>query len=721
MQANKIQQANNQEVNQSQENTIRYKTDLDSKSIQKQKRPIQAKQRPVQRMNGYKPHQAKHKPVQRNKAQTGDLKTKMGDQYGVDLSGFKEHQNSSFPSSVNALATIQGKDIHYAPGQFTEKNRKHELGHAIDNTLNGTPKGDKVVNGQSVDTTREKVADKIAEAPIQRKLEDHKEYLAPASNQANLPIQRTPDDGADLITWLIRMGFVVLGVFVLMIILRFRGRRVEVPKEKIKDLKKEEMGSDNSLSEATQKKVEEKIKQEAKPVKKGVGNIQLDSSNVIDKGNDEVKKEKQVEKEVIKEESKKDEELKNIDEEDKELKDEQVGNASSSAQAYLKNLRDTRMWGGYAEANAIARRSGFSSRIFTSNGGRLRLLANIGEGDRSHYNLLWTGNHYQVIAGNLSEGDNAPANPTHDPTGDGNCLFEAMYYIRANGARGVKRRLRNRQIREQRVQEMRDMAANELEQNDPVLLNYLGEEMQHARKTASKKNQDLISYWKNASGFKGVNRLDLYETLLFFVYKKYPPKTYYIDKSSKNPQFANRDEDKKEKHSIAMLLKDEEAEKILDEANEKDSKFNKSDERKNFMEWLSKEASYLKDVSKKQAKEKPKNFDEHSFAIADESGILDFLESKVSFSENLENCSKHLDGNEGRTTIQHEARAVYHYSRGKPSWGEQYTVFYIVLDDDFTYVKIVGVGGHVGKSNATYKLAWGIGGSFWSNGKEFSL
>jgi hypothetical protein len=132
------------------------------------------------------PIQAKQKPVQRK---PDDLKTKMGNQYGVDLSGYKEHTSSSFPGSVGAVAAIQGKDIHYAPGQFTEKNRKHELGHAIDNTINGTPKGDKVVNGQNVDTTREKAADKIADTPLQMKSMDSVEVKQPqTSSQA--PIQR---------------------------------------------------------------------------------------------------------------------------------------------------------------------------------------------------------------------------------------------------------------------------------------------------------------------------------------------------------------------------------------------------------------------------------------------------------------------------------------------------------------------------------------------------
>lgn len=153
--------------------------------------PHQAKHQPVQRMKGYQPHQAKHRPVQRHTSGARDLKTDMGTQYGVDLSGFKEHQNSVFPAKVGALATIQGKDIHYAPGQYTEQNRKHELGHAIDNTLNGVPKGDTTVQGYNIDTTREKAADKIAETPVQRQV-DVQETLGASSVENNSEIvQRT--------------------------------------------------------------------------------------------------------------------------------------------------------------------------------------------------------------------------------------------------------------------------------------------------------------------------------------------------------------------------------------------------------------------------------------------------------------------------------------------------------------------------------------------------
>ncbi|MEM9685376.1 MAG: hypothetical protein AAF934_00455 [Bacteroidota bacterium] len=98
------------------------------------------------------------------------IATAMGEQHGVDTSGLVATHNSSFPAKLNAEATIQGNDIHFAPGRDTDYNIRHEVAHAIDNTLHGTPKGDRVVNGQRIDTTRENIADRMAKAPItQRK------------------------------------------------------------------------------------------------------------------------------------------------------------------------------------------------------------------------------------------------------------------------------------------------------------------------------------------------------------------------------------------------------------------------------------------------------------------------------------------------------------------------------------------------------------------------
>ncbi len=90
------------------------------------------------------------------------IATTMGTMHGVDTAGLVATHNSSFPGKLNAEATIQGNNIHFAPGMDTDYNIRHEVAHAIDNALNGTPKGNQMVNGQKVDTTREKIVDRMA-------------------------------------------------------------------------------------------------------------------------------------------------------------------------------------------------------------------------------------------------------------------------------------------------------------------------------------------------------------------------------------------------------------------------------------------------------------------------------------------------------------------------------------------------------------------------------
>ncbi|HAS42010.1 MAG TPA: hypothetical protein DCS93_16135 [Microscillaceae bacterium] len=185
-----IQKQSDQEANQPAQShkIVQKKESLGSKqksTIQAKQTPIQAKHKPIQAKHKtiqakQKPIQAKQTPIQRNSSKStiqrntqggDDLKERMSAKYKVDLSGYKEHPNSSFPGTVGADATIQGKDIHYGPGKFTEQNRKHEFGHAIDNTINGTPKGDTVINGKNIDTTREKVAEQIENAPLPKSAE----------------------------------------------------------------------------------------------------------------------------------------------------------------------------------------------------------------------------------------------------------------------------------------------------------------------------------------------------------------------------------------------------------------------------------------------------------------------------------------------------------------------------------------------------------------------
>ena len=177
-----MQEKINQEANNLQSQKTPQTTQAKSKkssvyqSKEGQKPPIQTKQSiqgPYKSPQGRKPPiQAKQRPVQRTKSgnsKSSEIAGLMGQQYGVDTSNLQFNHNSSFPGTVGADATIQGNKIDFAPGKDSEANIKHEVGHAIDNAKNGTPKGDQVINGHAVDTTREIAADKMMNTPLQRK------------------------------------------------------------------------------------------------------------------------------------------------------------------------------------------------------------------------------------------------------------------------------------------------------------------------------------------------------------------------------------------------------------------------------------------------------------------------------------------------------------------------------------------------------------------------
>ena len=132
------------------------------------------------------------KPPQDRRAPQGSARfqqiaTAMGHRYGVDTSGLVATHNSSFPATLNAEATIQGNKIHFAPGRDTDYNMKHEVSHAIDNALHGTPPGGIAVSGKRVDTTREKVVDRMAKDTIvQNRKRRAENYTASAKQGAML-------------------------------------------------------------------------------------------------------------------------------------------------------------------------------------------------------------------------------------------------------------------------------------------------------------------------------------------------------------------------------------------------------------------------------------------------------------------------------------------------------------------------------------------------------
>ncbi|WP_299218741.1 hypothetical protein [uncultured Aquimarina sp.] len=149
----------------------------------------------------------KNNPVQRKRKGSSrfqKIAADMGAAYGVDTSDLNATHNSSFPIKLNADATIQGSNIHFAPNMDTDYNIRHEVSHAIDNKLNGTPKGDKTVNGQKVDTTREKVVDTMAENSQPAKRTHSKNSIK--QEASNLPVQRLPSGALNRVVKKLRKG-----------------------------------------------------------------------------------------------------------------------------------------------------------------------------------------------------------------------------------------------------------------------------------------------------------------------------------------------------------------------------------------------------------------------------------------------------------------------------------------------------------------------------------
>src|SRR5262249_35372074 len=151
-----------------------------------------------------------------------------------------------------------------------------------------------------------------------------------------------------------------------------------------------------------------------------------------------------------------------------------------TGQNYLNNITTGGNWGGEPEAHAIASRYQFTTNIFrVDSTGRLRLVATVGAGAERPFSLYWNGVHYDVLAGNgaaLNGQVFTQALVAHASVGNGDCLYEAMFFILRMGDAKIGEALREDPIRRaSEVGNMRKAAAASL---DPALANILGEELQ---------------------------------------------------------------------------------------------------------------------------------------------------------------------------------------------------------------------------------------------------
>jgi hypothetical protein len=197
--------------------------------------------------------------------------------------------------------------------------------------------------------------------------------------------------------------------------------------------------------------------------------------------------------------------------------------------AYIEHILTNRTYGGHAEAHAIAASLGFRTRIYEerADNHRLRLLTEAGAGGDRNLSLLWDrqAEHYIVLTGGAGLNGQlmAPGLIAHNPTGDGNCMYEAMYYILNDGGDGTLSAVlaANAQRRALNIGGMRQLAARNM---DPALANILGEELLANEEESLILPSLLLS---NVEVSKAVMAL----------YKAYSPNTHYLVRDKKNYYF----------------------------------------------------------------------------------------------------------------------------------------------------------------------------------------
>lgn len=147
--------------------------DLSCSIIQPKVRPliqplVQSKIRPMIAINNEKMAQAKlEKEKQESSSKMPEeVQAKMENSFGQDFSDVNIHDNSAKAEDMGAKAFAQGKDVHFAPGEFQPNTKQgqeligHELTHVVQQKEGKVQGGD--VNGKDMvnqDPSLEKEAD----------------------------------------------------------------------------------------------------------------------------------------------------------------------------------------------------------------------------------------------------------------------------------------------------------------------------------------------------------------------------------------------------------------------------------------------------------------------------------------------------------------------------------------------------------------------------------
>jgi len=150
----------------------------------------------LQMMRASRADEAEESPLQRTAGSASgsgkmpaEVQAKMEKAFGADFSDVNIHANSSAAGQVGALAYAQGKDIHFAPGQYDPHSRKgqqmlgHELTHVIQQKAGRVAPTGRVGGGTLLND----------DPSLEREADDMGSKAAAAASPAPDTIQRTVD------------------------------------------------------------------------------------------------------------------------------------------------------------------------------------------------------------------------------------------------------------------------------------------------------------------------------------------------------------------------------------------------------------------------------------------------------------------------------------------------------------------------------------------------
>ncbi len=431
---------NAQENKSPEANTVQRQTDNTHQSPQGKKAPYQAKQRPVQRKQGYPAHEAKQQPVQRqadngnnnNKNNTGlpdQLKTGIEQLSGYSMDDVKVHHNSDKPAQLKAHAYAQGTDIHLAPGQ--ERHLPHEAWHVVQQKQGRVHPTTQLKGKQGVgindDAGLEREADVMGAKALNATTQNPMNNLnAQGIAQANT-VQLEAKEIIKKLAAALGIGIVTAGAIYAMVPVTVTTLLISGGVSAVSSYWSGVVNylvtSDNP-QEVVNEKIEKQQDSDSTPQSKPKKEEPNPPSPKKDEVSSSLPKPKKEELPPVKKE---------VQEEVQEEIPDLFG-LTPSGNRYKNSIKRRGNWGGYIEAQTIANHLSLFTAIYRREGDNLIRMTEIGDagGTRPGLSLYWEGGtHYVVIRhdGTQARINNWDQAVLFDPRRDGDCLYAALHYI----------------------------------------------------------------------------------------------------------------------------------------------------------------------------------------------------------------------------------------------------------------------------------------------------